>query len=516
MTKHTTDSEIDVKSHYNKDDIIDKLEDPGEIPFTRGIHSEMYKKQLWTMRQYTGYGSAEETNKRFKFLINKGQTGLSLAFDLPTQLGLNSDNNLSEGEVGKVGVSINSLYDMKILFDKIDLNKISTSMTINSTAAILLGLYAAVGNLQGYDSKVLRGTVQNDILKEYISRNTHIYPPKQSVNLTVDLIEFCVKNMPNWYPISISGYHIREAGATAIQELGFTFSNAIEYINQLLNRGLKIDEFTPRLSFFLVSRNDFFEEIAKFRAARRIWSKIIENRFESKNKKSMQFKFHVQTSGETLTAQQPENNVIRVSIQALAAVLGGAQSIHTNSKDEALGLPTEESVKIALRTQQIIASESGVIKTVDPLGGSYYIEYLTDKIEEEVMNLINKIDNLGGSLKAIESGYIQSEIQKNAYKYQCELDEKSKIIVGVNDFIDNSKNIIKRPNMNNDLSDIQHKNLIHLKKTRNSYDVEKSLQNLEVAISSGQNTTPIIFDSVKKYVTIEEICNVFRELFGEY
>ena len=516
MKKYTTDSEIDVKSHYNKDDIVDKLEDPGEIPFTRGIHSEMYKKQLWTMRQYTGYGSAEETNKRFKFLINKGQTGLSLAFDLPTQLGLNSDNNLSEGEVGKVGVSINSLYDMKILFDKIDLNKISTSMTINSTAAILLGLYAAVGNLQGYDSKVLRGTVQNDILKEYISRNTHIYPPKQSVNLTVDLIEFCVKNMPNWYPISISGYHIREAGANAIQELGFTFSNAIEYINQLLNRGLKIDEFTPRLSFFLVSRNDFFEEIAKFRAARRIWSKIIGNRFESKNKKSMQFKFHVQTSGETLTAQQPENNVIRVSIQALAAVLGGAQSIHTNSKDEALGLPTEEAVKIALRTQQIIASESGVIKTVDPLGGSYYIEYLTDKIEEEVMNLINKIDKLGGSLKAIESGYIQSEIQKNAYKYQCELDEKSKIIVGVNDFIDNSKNIIKRQNINSDLSDIQHKNLIHLKKTRNSYDVEKSLQNLEVAISSGKNTTPIIFDSVKKYVTIEEICNVFRELFGEY
>ena len=516
MKKYTTDSEIDVKSHYNKDDIIDKLEDPGKIPFTRGIHSEMYKKQLWTMRQYTGYGSAEETNKRFKFLINKGQTGLSLAFDLPTQLGLNSDNNLSEGEVGKVGVSINSLYDMKILFDKIDLNKISTSMTINSTAAILLGLYAAVGNLQGYDSKILRGTVQNDILKEYISRNTHIYPPKQSVNLTVDLIEFCVKNMPNWYPISISGYHIREAGATAIQELGFTFSNAIEYINQLLNRGLKIDEFAPRLSFFLVSRNDFFEEIAKFRAARRLWSKIIGNRFESKNKKSMQFKFHVQTSGETLTAQQPENNVVRVSIQALAAVLGGAQSIHTNSKDEALGLPTEEAVKIALRTQQIIASESGVIKTVDPLGGSYYVEYLTDKIEEEVMNVINKIDKLGGSLKAIESGYIQSEIQKNAYKYQCELDEKSKIIVGVNDFIDNSKNIIKRPNINSDLSDIQHKNLTNLKKTRNSYDVEKSLQNLEVTISNGENTTPVIFDSVKKYVTIEEICNVFRELFGEY
>ena len=516
MKRYTTDSEIDVKSHYNKHDIIDKLENPGEIPFTRGIHSEMYKKQLWTMRQYTGYGSAEETNKRFKFLINKGQTGLSLAFDLPTQLGLNSDNNLSEGEVGKVGVSINSLYDMKILFDKIDLNKISTSMTINSTAAILLGLYAAVGNLQGYDSKILRGTVQNDILKEYISRNTHIYPPKQSVNLTVDLIEFCVKNMPNWYPISISGYHIREAGATAIQELGFTFSNAIEYINQLLNRGLKIDEFAPRLSFFLVSKNDFFEEIAKFRAARRIWSKIIGNRFESKNKKSMQFKFHVQTSGETLTAQQPENNVIRVSIQALAAVLGGAQSIHTNSKDEALGLPTEEAVKIALRTQQIIASESGVIKTVDPLGGSYYVEYLTDKIEEEVMNLINKIDKLGGSLKAIESGYMQSEIQKNAYKYQCELDEKSKIIVGVNDFIDNSKNIIKRPNINSDLSDIQHKNLTNLKKIRNSYDVEKSLQNLEVTISSGENTTPIIFDSVKKYVTIEEICNVFRELFGEY
>lgn len=516
MKKYTTDSEIEVKSHYTKDDIIDKSEDPGKIPFTRGIHSEMYKKQLWTMRQYTGYGSAEETNKRFKFLINKGQTGLSLAFDLPTQLGLNSDNVLSEGEVGKVGVSINSLYDMKILFDKIDLNKISTSMTINSTAAILLGLYAAVGNLQGYDSKILRGTVQNDILKEYVSRNTHIYPPKESVNLTVDLIEFCVKNMPNWYPISISGYHIREAGATAIQELGFTFSNAIEYINQLLNRGLKIDEFTPRLSFFLVSRNDFFEEIAKFRAARRIWSKIIGNRFESKNKKSMQFKFHVQTSGETLTAQQPENNVIRVSIQALAAVLGGAQSIHTNSKDEALGLPTEEAVKIALRTQQIIASESGVIKTVDPLGGSYYVEYLTDKIEEEAMNLINKVDKLGGSLKAIESGYIQSEIQKNAYKYQCELDEKSKIIVGVNDFIDNSKNIVKRQNINNDLSDLQHKNLIHLKKTRNSYDVDKSLQNLEIAISSGKNTTPIIFDSVKKYVTIEEICNVFRELFGEY
>src|SRR5256712_6934509 len=432
----TTDSGIPVKTAYDNRDagatIVRSLGKPGEFPYARGIYPNMYRDRLWTMRQYTGFGSARETNRRFKYLISHGETGLSTAFDLPTQLGLDSDHQRAHGEVGKVGVAISSIDDMRQLFDGIDLGKVSTSMTINSTAPILLCLYAAVGLEQRVPQRQLRGTTQNDILKEYIARNTYIYPPEFSLRLGVDLIEYSARKMPHWHPVSISGYHIRESGADAIQELAFCFSNAIEYVEAALARGLRIDDFAPRFSFFFACRNDFLEEIAKVRAARKIWAGIMRRHFKAHDPESCKLRFHAQTSGETLTAQQPDNNIARVSIQALAAVLGGTQSLHTNSRDEALGLPTEDSVRIALRTQQIIAYESGVSRTADPLGGSYYLESLTRTIETKVTALINRVQQLGGARKAIESGFVHRQIQESAYKFQRSVDEGQTVIVGIN------------------------------------------------------------------------------------
>ncbi|MGH9950605.1 MAG: acyl-CoA mutase large subunit family protein, partial [Nitrososphaeraceae archaeon] len=430
-----TDSGIEVRKIYTSYDIpaniASNLGSPGEFPYTRGIYPEMYRGRHWTMRMYSGFGSAEETNKRFKFLLEHGQTGLSLAFDLPTQTGRDSDNPQSEGEVGRTGVAISSMKDMMTCFESIPLDRVSTSMTINSTAATLLSLYIVVAEQQGVSPDKLRGTTQNDILKEYISRNTYIYPPRPSLRLIGDMIQYTSKKVPQWYPISISGYHMREAGSNAIQELAFTFANAIEYIDTCRHRGLDIDSFAPRLSFFFCCTMEFFEEIAKFRAARRIYSKLMKEKFGAKDPKSGHLRFHVQTSGESLTAQQVDNNIVRVSLQALAAVLGGCQSLHTNSRDEALALPTEESVKVALRTQQIIANETGIIKTVDPLGGSYYVEELTTTIEDEVQEYLRRIESMGGALAAVENGYFQDEIRKNSYRLKKEIDQNERIIVGV-------------------------------------------------------------------------------------
>ncbi|MEE8255390.1 MAG: methylmalonyl-CoA mutase family protein, partial [Nitrosopumilaceae archaeon] len=422
-----TDSQIPVNQTYlfSKKS---KKEEPGKYPFTRGIHQAMYRERFWTMRQYSGFGDAAQTNKRFKFMLEKGQTGLSMAFDLPTQIGHDPDSAPAEGEVGKVGVSIGSLKDMMTAFNGIPLGKVSSSMTINSTASTLLAYYIAVGESQGFSSKELRGTTQNDILKEYIARNTYIYPPLPSMRLIGDMIQFCAKEVPQWYPISISGYHMREAGATAVQEIAFTLANAIEYIKTCLDRGLKIDDFAPRLSFFFCCTIELFEEIAKFRVARKIYAKILKEQFHAKNPKSIQLKFHVQTSGESLTAQQPDNNIVRVAIQSLAAVLGGAQSLHTNSKDEALALPSQEAAKIALRTQQIVAYESGVTKTVDPMSGSHYLEYLCDEIEDQTWKYLKKIEKMGGSLKGIERGFFQSEIRQNAYRLKKEIDADERIL----------------------------------------------------------------------------------------
>src|SRR5690554_4753816 len=407
---------------------------PGEYPYTRGIQPTMYRGRFWTMRQYAGFGTAEESNKRYKYLLEQGQTGLSVAFDLPTQIGYDSDQPLAEGEVGKVGVAIDSLQDMEILFDGIPLDKVSTSMTINAPASVLLAMYIAVAEKQGVASKELRGTIQNDILKEYIARGTYIFPPEPSMRLITDIFEYCSKEVPLWNTISISGYHIREAGSTAVQEVAFTLADGIAYVEAAVNAGLDVDTFAPRLSFFFNSHNDLLEEVAKFRAARRLWAKIMKERFNAKNPKSMQLKFHTQTAGSTLTAQQPDNNIVRVAIQALAAVLGGTQSLHTNSRDEALALPSEDSVRIALRTQQVIAHESGVADTVDPLAGSYYVECLTSTIEQKAMEYIEKIDKLGGAPRAIEKGFIQQEIQNSAYGYQMEVEQGKRIVVGVNKY----------------------------------------------------------------------------------
>src|SRR5881296_3231792 len=434
-----TASGLETKAYYRPDDIEGwdcerDLGFPGQYPFTRGIHPTHYRSRLWTMRQYAGFGSAVESNARYRYLLSHGTTGLSVAFDLPTQIGLDSDHPLAVGEVGRVGVAIDSLRDMEVVFQGIPLDRVSTSMTINATAAILLAMYIAVGKKQGISPRQINGTVQNDILKEYIARGLYIFPPKFSLRLVTDVFAYCKDEVPNWNTISISGYHIREAGSTAVQELAFTFGNAIAYVQAALDRGLDIDSFAPRLSFFFDTHNDFLGEIAKFRAARRIWAKIARDRFGAKNPRSLMLRFHAQTAGSSLTAQQPDNNVVRVAIQALAAVLGGAQSIHTNSKDEALAIPTEEAARLALRTQQIIAYESGVANTVDPVGGSYAIEALTDKIEKETIEYLDKIDNLGGMLAAIESGFIQSEIHNSAFEYQESVEKKKRIIVGVNEF----------------------------------------------------------------------------------
>ncbi|NOJ27720.1 MAG: methylmalonyl-CoA mutase [Nitrososphaera sp.] len=512
-----TDSNITVKREYKKADLKRKVEESaGKYPYTRGLYPNMYRERFWTMRQYSGFGSADETNKRFKFLLDHGQTGLSLAFDLPTQTGRDSDDIQSEGEVGRTGVAISSIKDMMTCFDGIPLDKVSTSMTINSTASTLLSLYITVAEAQGVTPAQLRGTTQNDILKEYVARNTYIYPPKPSMRLIGDMIEYCSTKVPQWYPVSISGYHMREAGSNAIQELAFTFANAIAYIETCTARGLKIDNFAPRLSFFFCCTMEFFEEVAKFRAARRVYSKIMKERFHAKDPKSTHLRFHVQTSGESLTAQQVDNNIVRVATEAMAAVLGGCQSLHTNSRDEALALPTEQSAKVALRTQQIIASETGVTKTVDPLAGSYYIESLTDKIEEEVTKYLKKIDRMGGAMAAIEKGFFQEEIRNNSYRLKKEIDENKRVIVGVNKYQDAHD---VEPALNKIDIEIEKKQLARLKEFKASRDMTKvnaTLSSLQKAAEGDDNLMPLIITCVKSYATLGEISSTLREVFGRY
>src|ERR671925_38735 len=514
-----TDSGIPVKRVYSRKDLKKsngRNEVPGKYPYTRGLYPDMYRERVWTMRQYSGFGSAEETNKRFKFLLEHGQTGLSLAFDLPTQTGRDSDDPQSEGEVGRTGVAISSIRDMLTCFENIPLNKVSTSMTINSTASTLLSLYIVVAETQGIPATSLRGTTQNDILKEYIARNTYIYPPKPSIRLIGDMIQYCYKHIPQWYPISISGYHMREAGSNAIQELAFTFANAIEYIETCVDRGLNIDDFAPRLSFFFCCTMEFFEEISKFRAARRIYAKIMKNKFHAKNSKSWHLRFHVQTSGESLTAQQVDNNIVRVTTQALAAVLGGCQSLHTNSRDEALALPTEESVKVALRTQQIISSETGVIKTVDPMAGSYYVEYLTSKIEDEVNKYLKKIDRLGGAMVAVEKGFFQEEIRSNAYQLKKEIDENKRVIVGVNKYQDAHDIEPKLNRIDSAIEQRQVAKLKELKSTRDNTKVDRRSSQLQRTAEKEENLMPHIINAVKSYSTLGEISGTLRTVFGRY
>jgi len=519
--KFETSSGIEIKRLYTPLDLEEfdyneKLGFPGEYPFTRGIQPTMYRGRFWTMRQYAGFATAEESNKRYKYLLEQGQTGLSIAFDLSTQIGYDSDHPLAEGEVGKVGVAIDSLQDMEILFDGIPLDKVSTSMTINAPAAVLLAMYIAVAEKQGVTPDKLDGTIQNDILKEYVARGTYIFPIKPSMRLITNIFEYCSKNVPKWNTISISGYHIREAGATAVQEIAFTFANAIAYVEAALKAGLDIDDFAPRLSFFFNAHNNLFEEVAKFRAARRLWAKIMKERFGAKNPRSMMLRFHTQTAGSTLTAQQPDNNIIRVTIQALAAVLGGTQSLHTNSRDEALALPTEESARIALRTQQIIAYESGVADVVDPLAGSYYVESLTDEIKKSAMEYIEKIDKMGGATVAIENGYMQREIQNSAYNYQKEVESKNKIVVGVNMFQieeEPPKNLLK---VDPKVEELQRQKLKKLREERDNQKVQKTLTELEKACEGTENLMPYILEAVKAYATLGEICGVMREVFGEY
>ena len=519
--KFYTGSNLEVDRLYTpldaqENDYIKDLGFPGEYPFTRGIQPTMYRGRLWTMRQYAGFGTAEESNERYKFLLSQGRTGLSVACDLPTQIGYDSDHPMAQGEVGKVGVAIDSLKDMEILFDGIPLDQVSTSMTINAPAAILLAMYIAVAEKQGVSPEKLSGTIQNDILKEYVARGTYIFPPEPSMRLITDIFEFCSRNVPKWNTISISGYHIREAGATAVQEVAFTLANGIAYVEAAIKAGLDVDDFAPRLSFFFNAHNDLLEEVAKFRAARRLWAKIMKERFKAKNPRSMMLRFHTQTAGSTLTAQQPDNNIVRVAIQALAAVLGGTQSLHTNSRDEALALPTEESVRIALRTQQIIAYESGVTETVDPLAGSYYVEHLTNLIEQKAMEYIQKIDELGGAPKAIEKGYIQQEIQDSAYRYQQEIESGRRIVVGVNKFQieeEPPKNLLK---VNPEVEKIQRKKLEVLRATRDNIAVKSALEELSCKAKTSENLMPSIINCVKVYATLGEISDTLRGVFGEY
>ncbi|UCE04354.1 MAG: methylmalonyl-CoA mutase family protein [bacterium] len=489
---------------------------PGQYPFTRGVQPTMYRGKLWTMRQYAGFGTAEESNKRYKYLLQQGQTGLSVAFDLATQIGYDSDNPVCSGEVGKVGVAIDTLADMKTLFDGIPLDKVSTSMTINAPASVLLAMYIAVAEKQGIPTNKLSGTIQNDILKEYVARGTYIFPPKPSMRLTTDIFSYCSKQVPKWNTISISGYHIREAGATAAQEIGFTLANGIAYVRAAIDTGLEVDQFARRLSFFFNAHNDLLEEVAKFRAARRLWADIMKNRFGAKDERSMMLRFHTQTGGSTLTAQQPLNNIVRVAIQTLAAVLGGTQSLHTNSYDEALALPSEQSVGIALRTQQIVAYESGVAETVDPLAGSYYIENKTNQIESEARKYIEKIDSLGGVVTAIEKGYIQKEIQNSAYRYLREVENGDRIIVGVNKFKAAREHKPDLLRIDLKAQQEQIKKLRRIKDSRDKGAVEKSLAHLKEVAQSNENIIPAIVEAVKVYATIGEICNVMREVFGEY
>lgn len=493
----------------------DRIGKPGQYPYTRGIYPNMYEGRLWTMRQYAGFSSARLTNQRFKYLLEKGQTGLSVAFDLPTQLGLDSDDQLSYGEVGKVGVAIDSLADMEILLDGIPLDKISTSMTINSTAMILLAMYIAVGEKQGVPADKISGTIQNDILKEYVARGTYVFPPGPSVKIINDIFSYCSKNVPKFNTISISGYHIREAGATAEQEIGLTFANAIEYLENAKKLGLDLDVIAPRISFFFNCHLDFLEEVAKFRAARRLWAKIMKERFGVKNPKSMMLRFHTQTAGSTLTQQKPHYNIVRVTLQALAAVLGGTQSLHTNSMDEALSLPSEQAVEIALATQQIIAYESGVAKAVDPFGGSYAIEKMTDDLEEKIKEVIGKIEEVGGAVKAIELGIPQEMIEDSSYKYQLELENKEKIVVGLNKFA-NEEDVEIQGGEFPDGTQEQIEQLQQVRNNRNEDEVKEILVNLKQACLDNINIFPIILAAVKKYCTIGEITSTLKEVYGEY
>lgn len=502
---------------FSDDEYLEKLGFPGEFPFTRGVQPTMYRGRFWTMRQYAGFGTAEESNQRYKFLLSQGQTGLSIAFDLPTQIGYDSDDPHSEGEVGKVGVAIDTLRDMEILFDGIPLDKVSTSMTINAPAAILLAMYLAVAEKQGVSYDQLNGTIQNDILKEYMARGTYIFPPKPSLRLITNIFEYCTREVPRWNSISISGYHIREAGSTAVQEVAFTLADGIEYVKAALNASMDVDSFADRLSFFFNAHNDLLEEVAKFRAARRIWAKIMRDKFQAKSPKSMMLRFHTQTAGSTLTAQQPDNNIVRVVIQSLAAVLGGTQSLHTNSRDEALALPSEESVRIALRTQQIVAYESGVTNSVDPLGGSYLIENLTDRIESEVWQYLDKIEALGGMVEAIENGFVQKEIQDSAYRYQTEVEKNERIIVGVNKFVideEMPKNLLK---VDPEIQRLQVEKINSVKNQRNHQLVAKKLALLREAVRHPElNLIHPILAAVKEYATLGEICGILRQEFGEY
>ncbi|MGQ9896041.1 MAG: acyl-CoA mutase large subunit family protein [Acidobacteriota bacterium] len=515
--KRRTSSGIELKPYYLPTDALPPdNEKPGEYPFTRGIHATMYRAKLWTMRQYAGFATAAESNARYRYLLSQGTTGLSVAFDLPTQIGLDSDSPLALGEVGKVGVAIDSLEDMAVLFDGIPLDQVSTSMTINATAPILLALYIAVGKRQGVTPDKLNGTVQNDILKEYIARGTYIYPPRPSLRLITDLFAYCAREVPNWNTISISGYHIREAGATAAQEIAFTLADAIAYVEAAIAAGLDVDIFGPRLSFFFNAHNNLFEEVAKFRAARRMWAKIMRERFKATNPKAWQLRFHTQTAGSTLTAQQPEVNVIRTTVQALSAVMGGTQSLHTNGKDEALGLPTEESARIALRTQQVLAYESGVTDVADPLGGAYFIEALTDELERRAMAYIEKIDTLGGMLAAIEQGFPQREIQQAAFDYQRAVEQNEIIVVGVNRFQVAEEHPIPIQRIDPELERAQVERVRSLRVRRDTTACLAALDALEAAARGTDNLMPYILAAVEAYATVGEISDRLREVFGEY
>jgi len=497
-------------------DYMEQLGFPGEYPFTRGVQPTMYRGRLWTMRQYAGYASAEESNQRYRYLLQQGQTGLSVAFDLPTQIGYDADDPMSMGEVGKVGVSISSLRDMELLFDQIPLDKVSTSMTINAPASILLAMYIAVARRHVVEEKWLRGTIQNDVLKEYVARGTYIFPPSPSMRLITDVFSYCQSKVPRWNTISISGYHIREAGSTAVQEVAFTLSDAIAYAQAAIDAGLKVDDFASQLSFFFAAHNNFLEEVAKFRAARRLWATIMHDRFKAQDPKSWMLRFHTQTGGSTLTAQQPENNIVRVAIQALAAVMGGTQSLHTNSMDEALWLPTEKSVRVALRTQQVIGYESGVADSIDPLAGSYVIEYLTDEICSRAMEYIKRIDAMGGALAAIERGYMQSEIQESAYLYQRSVENKEQVVVGVNMFQMDEQMELEALQVNPAIEENQRRRLAELRDKRDPVRAAELLAQLDASARSKENLMPLFITCVENDLTLGEICKVLRQVWGEY
>jgi len=512
----STSPDANIGAPLSEELYLEKLGFPGEYPYTRGVQPTMYRSRFWTMRQYAGFSTAEESNKRYRYLLGQGQTGLSVAFDLPTQIGYDADDPIAAGEVGKVGVSISSIHDMEQLFDQIPLDQVSTSMTINAPAGVLLAMYIAVAKRQGADTKKLRGTIQNDILKEYVARGTYIFPPAPSMRLITDIFKFCAAEVPSWNTISISGYHIREAGSTAAQEVAFTLSNGIAYVEAALAAGLNIDDFAGQLSFFFNAHNNLLEEVAKFRAARRMWAKIMRERFKAQKPASWQLRFHTQTAGSTLTAQQPENNVVRVTLQALSAVLGGTQSLHTNSMDEALWLPTEKAVRVALRTQQIIAHESGVADSVDPLAGSYLIEYLTDEIENMAMDYISKIDDVGGALQSIEKGFMQNEIQNAAYAAQKAVEKKEQIVVGVNAFQVQEERSLERLSVDPAIEMAQKTKLRELRESRDQRVVEQLLGKLTDAAKGTENLMPLFIECVENDITLGEICNALRVVWGEY